>query len=72
MHLIKKKNRAYSFLQLEYKKSIALTICILISLNLFGIQKNKIEYHRLYSPFQKDSTTVRILLPDNIEPGKEY
>lgn len=32
----------------------------------------EIMSHRIYSPFQADSTTIRVLLPDNMDPNKSY
>ncbi|NQU54860.1 MAG: hypothetical protein HQ522_20250 [Bacteroidetes bacterium] len=34
--------------------------------------KNKIISHRIASPFQKDSTTIRVLLPDNFSISENY
>ena len=33
---------------------------------------NDIKSHRIASPYQADSTTIRVLLPDKILPGEEY
>ncbi|MBT6004816.1 MAG: hypothetical protein HN778_20645 [Prolixibacteraceae bacterium] len=40
--------------------------------SLFAQSTNSIKSYRIYSPFQKDSTTIRVLLPDNFSFHKTY
>jgi len=57
----------------ELLKVITITfVCSIFAIHSFSQNPDKIRLHKIYSPFQKDSTTVRVLLPDNIEPGKNY
>jgi hypothetical protein len=54
-------------------KSIAITfMCLHVAIHSFAQYQKEIKFHKIYSPFQKDSTTVRVLLPDTIVPGKNY
>lgn len=44
-----------------------------IGLSVSGqVLSNGILSHRIHSPFQADSTTIRVLLPDNIDSNKSY
>ncbi|MFY0653193.1 MAG: hypothetical protein JXQ96_14220 [Cyclobacteriaceae bacterium] len=38
----------------------------------YGQNPDKIKSHRIFSPYQKDSTTVRVLLPDNFSNNENY
>ena len=44
--------------------------------NIAGISSTQMDNnffsHRIASPYQADSTTIRILLPDNMIPGESY
>lgn len=58
----------------KYIKTVAsliLTI-LLTELVTYGQINDKIISHRIVSPFQADSTTIRVLLPDKIIPGESY
>lgn len=36
------------------------------------VDENRILQHRIYSPYQADSTSIRVLLPDRMDPEKAY
>lgn len=45
-------------------------LCLAAATHAFSQNPDEIRFHKVHSPFQKDSTTVRVLLPDNIESAK--
>ena len=47
-------------------------ICLLNIVFLHGQYSNKIKSHSISSPFQKESTTIRILIPDHFSMNKKY
>ncbi len=56
---------------MRYKITIAVLLFILQPAEA-GTNNNDIIYHRIPSPYQADSTTIRVLLPDEIIPGEKY
>lgn len=59
--------------QVMFKSRILVASCCLFTvISLFGQSASKIKSHRIYSPFQKDSTTIRVLVPDNFSSDEAY
>ncbi|MEM7370228.1 MAG: alpha/beta hydrolase-fold protein [Bacteroidota bacterium] len=55
-----------------YLKSLLLFLW-LVGLGEWGFaQAGSFITHRMYSPFQADSTNIRVLLPDSLMEGREY
>ena len=57
-----------------YQKKIITGVLLLISLLLFaaGQPGNTFVSHRIASPYQADSTTIRVLMPDGMMPGEAF
>ena len=51
---------------------IIIFICLLNIIFLYGQNSNEIKSHQVFSPFQKDSTSIRVLLPDHFSTNKNY
>ena len=51
---------------------IIIFICLLNIIFLHGQNSNEIKSHQVFSPFQKDSTSIRVLLPDHFSTNKNY
>lgn len=51
---------------------IIVFICLLNIFFLYGQKSHKINSHHIFSPFQKDSTNIRVLLPDHFSINKNY
>jgi len=47
-------------------------ICLLNIVFIHGQYSNEIKSHNISSPFQKENTTIRILLPDHFTINKKY
>lgn len=59
-------------ISLRLKWLVIFFACFFLIFSSFATDKNEIKLHRIYSPFQKDSTTVRVILPDNFSIHKNY
>ena len=46
-------------------------ICLLNIVFIHGQYSNEIKSHNISSPFQKENTTIRILLPDHFTINKK-
>jgi len=47
-------------------------LLLLVQITKGSTEDDNIIYHRIESPYQADSTTIRVLLPDKIDPGVNY
>ncbi len=57
----------------RYKLIIPLLIFLFFVQSTIGRSNdNDVKSHRIASPYQADSTTIRVLLPDKILPGEVY
>lgn len=58
---------------MKFQNFLLLSLSFMASQVAFSQESNnEIRNYRVASPFQSDSTTVRVLTPDNMDPNKEY
>jgi hypothetical protein len=58
--------------RLLLKGFMIIFVCLFNIVYLYGQNSNEIKSHQIFSPFQKDSTTIRVLLPDNFSINENY
>lgn len=51
---------------------LTIYICLFNIVCLYGQNSGEINSHQVFSPFQKDSTTIRVLLPDDFSTSRNY